>query len=757
MSVVVEPAPEIAKTTHHPFWLAFIVVLGPLFIFRKLWLPPIEPLYSDWSDGIAQQYPFVVLLVESLRDWGLPPVWNPYSFCGMPLLGDPQAWVFYLPAWVCALVPPVYALHTLGPFLLFHILLGALGTSYWLGQQGRSGAARVAGAWTFALAGKWMAHVLLAGQLVFLPIAWMPWQLGLIDRMWEAPSPRRVAWLALVSAQWFLGCHPQAMMYGLLVLIAYTFVRGFCAPRTRALKRTVLAFTACAGLGAGLILIQVIPCLEMSASAVRGGGLDYQTSCGSAMPAGLMIERLIFPPIRKPIADWEGAVHVGLAALALSPFAFLDLRRRKETTFWALVALTVLAYTAGTPICRWAYQFIPGFDRLRIPPRALFLLALPLAYLAAAGVDALAQQAGRPRWRWALALFTCTAGLAFYGLHPDGQGQKALLCFAMPLLLLVLPFSGAQRAGLAALAIFFDQGSFAAPMVQTRRFEEALGTHPGVAAVYQPRGTGRTVGVGYMSGSMPDCYAVPGHVEKGSGYNALVPRLALNYLVKGLSGDTEVGATDINMMPLLMVRNRVYLDVLGFRYVVARDPIAGMPLPLRHKFGDFGGVYDLAGVGRWPTLEYFVYENSQAFPRSWLVSGACLAANPDEALQMLGEVDSRKTLVLEQGDPVAPIERSFPVVDLNYGRNGFKTQFETDVPAFLAISEMHFPGWRATDNGKHVTVLRAGGSFCALKLDAGLHDIRFFYWPKYWGWTLVAAAVSLLLCGLGLFWRGRSD
>ena len=46
--------------------------------------------------------------------------------------------------------------------------------------------ARAAGALTFALAGKWMGHVLLAHHFVYLPLAWVPWQLGLVDRLWAA-------------------------------------------------------------------------------------------------------------------------------------------------------------------------------------------------------------------------------------------------------------------------------------------------------------------------------------------------------------------------------------------------------------------------------------------------------------------------------------------------------------------------------------------------------------------------------------------
>ena len=748
------PPPE--KFGNRPFLVAFLVVLGPLLLFHRLWLPPLEPLYSPWSDGLAQQYSLLFLLVEGLRDGGLPPVWNPYALCGMPLLGDPLSWLFYLPAWVCALAPTTCTPYTFGPFLVCHVLIGALGISHWLGQQGLSGPARVAGAWTFVLAGKWMAFVLLANNLPMLPpMAWMPWLLVLIDRLWKAPSPRAVAWLALVSSQWFLGSHPQLIVHGTLLLAAYAVMRGVLGPRTPSPKRSLLALLASAGLGAGLILIQALPTLEMARSTVRGGGLDYATSCKEVIPPAKMAWRLVHPPRATPIPHWEYLAHVGMVALALVPLAFTQARRRRECIFWGMVGLTILAYSAGLPICRWAYELIPGFDRLRIPTRALLWLGLPYSYLAAVAVEVVAEQRGpHPKLRWVLAVLTCMVGAVTFGLNPDDGGVRALLCFSLPFVLLVLPLPGFALALLAGLAILLDQGSYARPMVQTRSLESALGIHPAVAVLQQPRGAGRTLGAGALRGSLPDCYAVPGHVEMSSGYTSMFPRLARNYLVLGLSG-LEVGPPDSVNLPDLRLHNRVYLDVLGFRYVVSRDPIEATSLPLRHTFEDFGGVYDCGTDegGRWPTPRYFVYENPQAFPRAWLVSGARLAAGPDEALRILGEVDSRETLVLEKGVPVTAGGARFPSVELHYGRNGFTSAFDIDSPAFLAVSEIWFPGWRATDNGQPIPVLRAGGTFCALPLAAGHHDIKFCYWPHHWEWAIFLSGASLLLCCLGLSFR----
>jgi uncharacterized membrane protein YfhO len=54
---------------------------------------------------------------------------------------------------------------------------------------------------------------------------------------------------------------------------------------------------------------------------------------------------------------------------------------------------------------------------------------------------------------------------------------------------------------------------------------------------------------------------------------------------------------------------------------------------------------------------------------------------------------------------------------------------ERDSPGYLVLGRTHFPGWKATVNGRPAPVLRANFAFCAIELDAGKSEIDFHYAP----------------------------
>ena len=87
---------------------------APIELLRK---PAFSPDYA-WS-----YYPRRVLLAEAWRDRRLP-LWNPYAFCGTPLLADVQAGAFYPPNWLLLGLHPA---KQFSPFLMLQMALGGIG------------------------------------------------------------------------------------------------------------------------------------------------------------------------------------------------------------------------------------------------------------------------------------------------------------------------------------------------------------------------------------------------------------------------------------------------------------------------------------------------------------------------------------------------------------------------------------------------------------------------------------------------------
>jgi uncharacterized membrane protein YfhO len=81
----------------------------------------------------------------------------------------------------------------------------------------------------------------------------------------------------------------------------------------------------------------------------------------------------------------------------------------------------------------------------------------------------------------------------------------------------------------------------------------------------------------------------------------------------------------------------------------------------------------------------------------------------------------------------------------------------TSAEAYLVLSEVYYPGWRAYVDGRAVPILRANYAFRAVYLEPGYHEVRLVFEPLSWKVGLgisVATWFGLIAWGL-LSWRGR--
>jgi uncharacterized membrane protein YfhO len=76
------------------------------------------------------------------------------------------------------------------------------------------------------------------------------------------------------------------------------------------------------------------------------------------------------------------------------------------------------------------------------------------------------------------------------------------------------------------------------------------------------------------------------------------------------------------------------------------------------------------------------------------------------------------------------------------------------------LSEVYYPGWRASLDGQETEVLRANYAFRALYLPAGDHQVRLVFAPLSWRVGLVlslASMISLFLLGGWRALRGKGQ
>src|SRR5688572_16407777 len=166
------------------------------------------------DDCVLQNLPFRVLVSRLWLD-GQWPLWNPYIFSGMPLLGAMQAGVL-LPVHAAFLaLPPAVAMNVT---MLVTYAAASVGGFLYARQIGASTAGAL-------LTGSvWQAGGFLIGQIghtnIVQTAALLPWILWAIERFVASGRGR---WGVMVSVfvmlQAFAG-HPQTLAYSLMLVVA---------------------------------------------------------------------------------------------------------------------------------------------------------------------------------------------------------------------------------------------------------------------------------------------------------------------------------------------------------------------------------------------------------------------------------------------------------------------------------------------------------------------------------------------------------
>ncbi|RIK41818.1 MAG: hypothetical protein DCC55_10650, partial [Chloroflexi bacterium] len=141
-------------------------------------------------------------------------------------------------------------------------------------------------------------------------------------------------------------------------------------------------------------------------------------------------------------------------------------------------------------------------------------------------------------------------------------------------------------------------------------------------------------------------------------------------------------------------------------------------------------------------------------PRAWLVYEAIARENMLDPLPAEG-FDPSQTVLLSIGTPgaLAPGDGPGAVEVLRAGPNRMTMRVQMTAPGYLVLSEVWYPGWRATVNGVAADVLRANHALRAVAVPAGDAIVEFWFAPPLWRYGLVAWVVGVGLVVGVLGWR----
>jgi hypothetical protein len=691
--------------------LAILII--PVLILIPFMGDFIYPMGSSYSDLAITHFPNAIFLKQVLMAGKGIPLWSPAILGGYPFASDPLSGLWYLPGWLAFLFPLPFGFNLT---ILFHLLWGGAGMYLILRAQGLKAPASLLGAIIFEAFPKLLAHFAAGHITLVYAVCWTPWLLFaelnqkrsyMTKRFWALPGII-LGIIALADVRW-------AAFAGLLWI-------GYALFEMRISFKSLIVNIILAVLVSAPVLL---PLLQYSQLSTRAAMTPAERFTLSLPPAKLF--GLIYPDIGG-YAEW--VLYPGALTLVLTVTLLLSPDLVKRTRFWLFATIIALVYSLGSNIPLLSnLALLPGFDLLRVPSRALFLLGMTFSVLAATTANYLIDDnQGLSFFRRAkpdllltgLAMFAAILAGGIWLLTHSlslGFGWGAIgILVASILVILRLHYKISGRLCGVAVIVFtlVDLGTVNFLSLQPRTPASVL-SEGSAAAAYLSKFTGlfRTYSPSY---SIPQQTAALYNLQLADG----IDPLQISFYVSFMSKATGIPANgySVTLPPFSSGNpqkdNEFYLPdarqlgLINVRYIVAAYDL------------DADGLNLIARIGNTR-----IYENQFVLPRVWVQPPG----------SQLGS-----SILTASIEKYAPNE-----IDISAQGTGE-----------LVLSEVDYPGWEVWVDGKLSQMVRVAGVLRGVNLSNGQHLIRFVFrpWFVYLGITINLISLAGIL-GATFFARRR--
>ena len=683
------------------------------------------------SEATSLFYPWHLFWRDEVLAGRLP-FWNPFMFGGFPIVAEPQAQTFY-PAHVLALVLAPDTAFTLN--FLLHVLL-ATWLMYRLVRE--LGAARCGAALSglaFGLQGQISAFIFQGWIGHLAPMAWAPGVVWMTCRAFRDPRGRPGRAIAIGGA--FLGIqtvsgHPEwvrdtIVMLSLLVVAGQDLAAGF--RRRLAIAGSIVAL--------GLLIgsVQLVPFAQLAGHTDRGR--QALTTGAVRRGAGLplvtlptMIAPRLFGPWDTSItangvvhklsgsgsAFSESLIYVGVLPLVL---AFVGWRGRKKNGagVWAFIAAAglLLASNDWTHLVTILDRVVRPDAAFHTPARWVFLTNFSLAVLAGLGLSRLQECAGAAgaaaRWSRVLALILAAGGAGVWLLRRRIV-ERVVTTLPVPFAVAAdrrVAVDGGRSLGLWAIdhAVLSLAGGVALLLVASWAIPWAA----------RRLTTLRAAAIIAITAVDLGAYAYP--------------------FLRSLVPVEDVYAADARLLSPVTGEPRARIASATQGVLEAGDD-ATVVLRVRSLLG-----YDGFALLEWDRLMETL---GRATPNSFASIGVThlIVERQPGQRDLVALPDARghawwtsRAGPAAAGDASVRIERDVP--------GELDAIVDARRPGSLIFSEVRYPGWIATVNGRRETIEPALDALQAVQLPAGRSSVRIRFQPAVvmWGAGLTLAGILL--------------
>lgn len=377
-----------------PGWLSPALLLAfTLFFYWKILFT--NRISFPW-DALGFFYPYLSYVHEELRHFRLP-LWTPYAFSGFPIIGDPEAQIFYPPNWLFVLIHPFSPM----PFklveiqIILHFFLAGLFMFYLAKDFTGHRLPAWFGGVLFMASGTMVAHtehLATINAMAWYPLVFLLARRGLLEG--------RLFWT--VCAGFFFGIenltgHFQHAVYlGLLLFLYFAYEACVGPLRSRLWPRWIAHLSVIALLGAALAMVQILSTSQLKPLSIRSR-LTYWDVTGGNDPDFLLT--LLLPnyfgglngvPYRRSVEPSFNHVFLTVPGLLLALVGLIEMARRRNL-FWLgiIVVFAELSFGRNGYLVELIYR-IPLLNLFRGMPFYFNLSNFGLCLMAAVGMQTLA-------------------------------------------------------------------------------------------------------------------------------------------------------------------------------------------------------------------------------------------------------------------------------------------------------------------------------------------------------------------------------
>ena len=713
------------------------------------------------GDLITSFYPFHALASRAIRERALP-LWNPYIMAGAPFQANSQSAMFY-PFNSLYYILPVNAAWTIS--LIIRLFLAAMFMALFVRAIGGSTAGSIVSGLIFSSCGFITAW---QGQALGDAAIWLPMICYSVHRLHHDRSFSSIALAGFAFAMPVLAGHPETAFHSAVAGSALALLFWISPDRSggRAFdRRYLLVFAAAGVLALGLASVQIVPTLEWlghigspfdapwpALSRHDGQGFFSRDVGSSPNSAGLRIP--------------ETAGYIGMFSLLAAPFALFH-RHRRYVFFFVAVTLAAAAIAYSVEPIHWIVAHLPMIKSLK-NGRLILVASFGIAAMAGLGVSVIenfAEAITPRRRRVAMALLGGAAVVAAFGIFEVHRATLSPVAVTRgPAASLVFLIAGAAVLGsqirgwfrgrlfpiLACALAAFELVSFSYGYTGFSRTADVFPAAP-VFEFLSRQGDPATFRVAKSGFPIPVNAGIMYNLHTADGYD--ICTTWHRFFNNDLTLDRDDGI--FFLADKLSQSTDRRLDMLNVKYLVV---IAGSPdfEQFTARPDRFAEVYKEGSIA--------VFENKFVLPR--------LFAAPQSGIEIIGDTAAQlgrlkdpafrpeRTAILAEepagfhrdGNSSAGDGLTTNITLVDSGINASTYHVRTSGPSVLVLSQIYYPGWKATIDGSPVEVHAVDYALSGILSPAGDHTVRFFFDPQSFKIGAALSGISVVvLIGLLLF------